>query len=179
MPAEDLFDDDLLTRLDFVQITFRPFHSEPTSRLCSNQHSTPVLLCPDRAAVSGIVPESFCPSYLQLHSIRGTDEHSMICVLYLTVCIRQGAAKKALFLPQELHPSVAIPSSTLLSRARDDLLDAIDDAEVEYVGWYHADEETDASPSEPFRRYLDRKRLEGRMRGGDGLGRVQYDTSNV
>ncbi|BGO98842.1 hypothetical protein NBRC10513v2_003238 [Rhodotorula toruloides] len=163
MAAEDLFDDDLFARLDFVQITFRPFYSDPTGRLYSDQHSTPVLFRPDRATISGIIPESFCSSYLQLHSIRGTGEHSMISVLYLTLCIRQGAAKKALFLPQELHPSTAIPTSTFLSRARDDLLDAIEDAEVGYVGWYHADEETDASISEPFRRYLDRERLEGRM----------------
>ncbi|PRQ75358.1 hypothetical protein AAT19DRAFT_14380, partial [Rhodotorula toruloides] len=161
--AHELFDDDLLARLDFGQITFHHFHTDPTNRLYSKQHATPILICRDRAAASGIIPDDFCPPYFQLNSIRGSVEQSAVTVLYVTTCIRQGAAKKALFLPQELHPSTAIPASSSLSRARDDLLDAIDDAEVEYVGWYYADEETDASISEPFRRYLDRERLEGRM----------------
>ncbi|BGP31490.1 hypothetical protein JCM10296v2_003255 [Rhodotorula toruloides] len=160
--AYDLFDNDLLARLDFIQLTFRPFHFDSTSRIFS-QHSTPVLVCPDRAAAGGIIPNNFRPPYLQLHSIHGSIEQSAIAVRHLAACIRQGAAKQALFLPQELHPSTAIPASSLLSRARGELLDAIEDAEVEYVGWYHADEETDASISGPFRRYLDRERLDGRM----------------
>ncbi|BGO98826.1 hypothetical protein JCM10021v2_002488 [Rhodotorula toruloides] len=161
--AYDLFDDTLLARLDLGRVTFGhvPIHS--TSRLDSLQHSTPVLVCLDRAAVGCIIPDNFRPPYLQLHSIRSNFEHSALTLYHIRACIRKGAAKKALFLPQELHPSMAILSSSSLSRARDDLLDAIDDAGVEYVGWYHADEETDASISETFRRYLDRERLEGRM----------------
>jgi hypothetical protein len=87
-------------------------------------------------------------------------------LISLRTCVQRGKGRRALFLPAILQPSPSPPRPVLppaVLLLRDALLSVTSTSGVEHVGWYHADEETDASISEPFRRYLDKERLEGRM----------------
>jgi hypothetical protein len=136
--------------------------------------STPVLLVVDSAHVipapqttenAGLFP------FLQLQSLTSlvTNEWAMCAIHWraaldsLTKAIEAGAGCKAVFLPLDLRNSTGTGLGNRVSAERDRLLATLEKYGVEHVGWYHADEETDASISEPFRRYLDRKRLEGRL----------------
>ncbi|EGU12974.1 Proteophosphoglycan 5 [Rhodotorula toruloides ATCC 204091] len=160
-------------RLEALQIGF----ARRGNRLDSlPQHglATPVLLvvdsahaipAPETTDIAGLFP------YLQLQSLTSLAMSQWFSAAQcwrtaldsLSVATEAGAGRKAVFLPLGLRNSTVTGLGARVSAERDRLLATIEKHGVEHVGWYHADEETGASFSEPFRRYLDRERLAGRM----------------
>ncbi|BGO90963.1 hypothetical protein NBRC10512_002281 [Rhodotorula toruloides] len=81
----------------------------------------------------------------------------------LAARVEWGLRPKVFFLPDNLHPDATPVRDFGLGEIRDRFLATLKKHGNPSICWYRADEEMGASPSEPFRRYLDRERLEGRM----------------
>lgn len=144
------------SRLDFLQLHYN--HAAPDaarSDLSGLRHVVPTLGCG---------PYCDC-DYIQLTTCESDDtvirwgRHTLKnrlnrSVDALVAAIARGAGRKALFLPYDMGCD---PQHKVQLHA------AIEKYEVAHVGDYCADETIDTSTSEPFRRYLDKERLEGRM----------------
>jgi hypothetical protein len=167
--ARGLIDDTLLERLDFLQLDCHPNRFNLGSRHFDGTGSTPILVCLSQGNDrhhSQAYRHGYRPPYVQLQPLcfRHDDNivEAAISILGALACVRAGGGQKALFIPRALHPSAPSPNPAI-EDLRVQLMAAVEEAKVEHVGWYHADDEARTAISEPFRRYLDRERLERRM----------------
>ncbi|BGP31472.1 hypothetical protein JCM10296v2_003237 [Rhodotorula toruloides] len=172
---EGLADTALNQRLELCQVNVYGAKAIPSESLVQYGITVPTLLVVEPyqyfpGASSSEVNSQF--PFIQLQSVpspvphpkrsRKSNKRSDIFDS-LTAAIAGGAGRKAVFFPLDLRPSSGRTFEPDLLPSRDRLLAVIEECNVEHVGWYRADQRTDASISEPFRRYLDRERLEGRM----------------
>ncbi|BGO98811.1 hypothetical protein RTBOTA2_003285 [Rhodotorula toruloides] len=172
-------DVELFRRLTALEISYRRTPPAHAAAVFAPNFPVPTLLrtsltviadftCPDESVDSGV-------AYLQLQNVtrfsrntrcldHETDFHWAVATFSRLVHrIERGLRARAIFLPDNLHPNVTPACDFGLGGARDLFFKSLAQHGAPYIGWYRADEESDVSPSLPFRRYLDRERLEGRM----------------
>ncbi|BGP31439.1 hypothetical protein JCM10296v2_003203 [Rhodotorula toruloides] len=175
-PFSLLSDVKLFQRLEALELSdlqdFPTYGTEPVAA----EVSTPTLWrasCLASDLLNGVEFDDCRVSFVQLQCLDAPGPSHGVSLLaielwvktigYITQLVEHGLRPVAVFLPDNIQSIASTPPPLRIRQACDQVLEAFKAHGEPYISWYRANEETDVSPSEPFRRYLDRERLEGRM----------------
>ncbi|BGP07398.1 hypothetical protein JCM10049v2_003229 [Rhodotorula toruloides] len=160
----------LFKRLAALEISYRQTPPTPAAAAFAPNFPVPTLLRTEIAYFGDLSLPSPPGRYarrisLDITAVRGDTALNVIgaTVHRLAARVEWGLRPKVFFLPDNLHPDATPVRDFGLGEIRDRFLATLKKHGNPSICWYRADEEMGASPSEPFRRYLDRERLEGRM----------------